>query len=186
MRKEKILKNLGLIYKVITDLHCKCNSYRDDEDFQEIFDAGLIGLINGIDTYKGMVKENTYYYKCIKNSILHLFTVRTSSKKYPKLKPTSLDKELIGTLQLIDIIVDDFDLEEEVIKRDLIERIFKAMKKLKNQESVEIFCKNFGLGYEPKTMRELAKEYNLSFTAINFRVQWVLGKLRKEFKNEIY
>lgn len=187
MRDEKITKNLGLIYKVIKDLHCKYNVRRDDEEFDEIYIAGVMGLISGVDTYKpGIVKENTYYYKCIKNSILHLFTIRTSPTKSPKLKNASLDKEFVGTLQLIDVFESDINIEQDAINKDLIERILKALDKVTNKMSVDIFCKYYGIGYTPKTMRELAKEYELSFSAICFRVQWVLKKLRKELENEIF
>ena len=181
MRDEKILKNLGLIYKVIKDLHCKYNNYRDDETFDEIYTTGLIGLIRGVDTFKpGIVKENTYYYKCIRNEILHLFTIRTSPKRYTNVKPVSLDKEIIGSLQLQDIIPDDINLEEDLIFKDTLERVLDTLNKTEKKLNVEIFCKNYGIGCKRKTIRELALEYDISYSAISARVQGVLKRLRKE------
>ena len=73
MREEKIINNLGLIYKVMKDLHCKT---KNQEDFDEVFYYGLIGLIKGID------RSTNKAYLLVWKSILDQYRLDLEDKKY--------------------------------------------------------------------------------------------------------
>lgn len=62
-----IITNQGLIGKVIKDLKCY---WRTEDEFQDLYDAGMIGLIKGAKEYKKeLSSKSTYLYECIKNEI---------------------------------------------------------------------------------------------------------------------
>ena len=62
-----IITNQGLIGKAIKDLKCY---WRTEDEFQDLYDAGMIGLIKGAKEYKKELSStSTYLYTCIKNEI---------------------------------------------------------------------------------------------------------------------
>ena len=166
MREEKIINNLGLIYKVMKDLHCKT---KNQEDFDEVFYYGLIGLIKGIDSQEN--DKSTYLYICIRNSISQLFTRRTMQKRQG------------FEVQLEDIeekIPSEINIEEEVILKDDIRRMLEALEKHKYKNLIK---ENFGIGCEKKSIQEISKEYGISFQAVSKKRIAVLKWLKKELEN---
>jgi len=179
MREKKILDNLGLIYKVMKDMNCQ---YKDQDDFDDIFGAGLIGLINGIDTLDDSKSKSKYLYMCISNNIKILFKYRTSKKNFNGMKEISINQPLRNEKYLEDIIPNNVDIEKETINKELIEKIIKIINKFKKEKNIEIICKYYGLGYPKKTLRELAEEYNVSFQSIQQRIKRDIKKIKREIE----
>lgn len=173
---EKLIKdNEGLVGKVIKDLHCK---FKSKEDYEEVYDAGMFGLIVGAKNYDGSSKVSTYLYKCIKNEIVRLFTYRTRQKEIPISKLYSLNYEYEeGTLE--DELAMDYDLEQEIIKKETEKEVRYVLAKLKPSYQ-ELMKKHFGIGCKEHKIRELAKEYNCSYQNIYI----MYDKAKKHFIKE--
>lgn len=174
---KEIEENIGLIWKVIQDLHC---NLKDEEEREEYFFNGLLGLYDGVRTYdktKG-IKKTTYYYTCIKYKIIWWF-----KKKPPKL--LSLNTP-IKEAELIEFIPDKCNLEQEIIKKEQLEYIYKAINKLKNSQYKRVFMEYYGINQEPKKRKELALKYGVSINCICVQIKQAIKKIRKEIEKEYY
>ena len=80
MDKNKLYQKYKyLIPKVIKDINCQ---YRSQDEWQEYFDAGEIGLVIAINTFDiNRGDKSTYFYTCIKHNILILFKSKVSYKR---------------------------------------------------------------------------------------------------------
>ena len=181
MKDKIILDNIGLIHKVIKDLHCNCTS---QEEYQEYYEVGLIGLITASKKYDEELSKSKYLYIGIKNELTNYFRHKTYKKRYNGLKELSLYEQCQGTeTYLVDIIPSNQNLEEEYIRKEEIETINKILNKYKNKKNVEIFKKYYGIGYDAKDLRQLAKEYGVTHQCIHSKVTKLRNKIRKELKN---
>lgn len=172
-----------LIYKVIKDIKCQ---FRNDDEWQEYYDAGELGLIQAINTYnKELNPTSSYFYTCIKNNILILFKSKTSDKrKINYLMKESLEEEIIDGKLIKDIIVDEnVDIEKYIIKKEEYELLYKAIDKLKPTYK-KIICEYYGINQEPKTLEYLSKIYKISKQAISVKKENALKELRKIYKKK--
>lgn len=179
--EEMILDNRPLIYKMIKDLHIK---YRNEDEFQEYYDAGLDGLIKGVRSYdetKG--KISTWCIPCIRNEMLHLMT----TKNYKKNKNEfGLDLSLYSVipgsddLEIIDTIEDSrINIETELENKLESERLLAAVNQLKNEKDKLVIKMYYGLdGYEPGTYESVGKYLNVTKEMIRVR----LNRARKKLK----
>jgi len=173
MREEKILKHLGLIYKVMNDIHC------DKENQEDYYFAGLVGLINGIDNYnKDKAKESTFYYYCIKYAIICEF-------KNKKIKTISLN-EPIDNIELQDLIPSNIDIEQELIKREQLKAIYNAINKLKNSLNKTYFCEYYGINQEPKNIVQIALKHGITCAAVSRGIQRAKMNIRKIIKEYLW
>lgn len=169
MKDQEITKHIPLIKKVIRDMHCR---YRTEEEYQEYYSAGTLGLVKGAKTYDGSVKVSTYLYACIKNEIAQVFTYNSRQKRYGQVE--SLNKlikdgdESSGELQ--DTIASDEDIEKEFQERQDYEKLYRAINMLKPYKR-KLIIENYGLHCKKKTIRELAKEHGRSKTGINVAIE---------------
>lgn len=172
-----------LIYKVIKDIKCQ---FRNDDEWQEYYDAGELGLIQAINTYnKELSPTSSYFYTCIKNNILILFKSKTSDKrKINYLMKESLEEEIIEGKLIKDIIIDEnVDIEKYIIKKEEYELLYKAIDKLKPAYK-KIICEYYGINQEPKTLEYLSKIYKISKQAISVKKENALKELRKIYKKK--
>ena len=105
MKDKIVLENLGLIYKVIKDLHC---NYTNQEEFEQYYYAGLVGLIKASKTYDPTKSKSSYLVNGIRKSILSTFVIRSAKKRYTGMYNISLNKE-INDIELQDLIVNEYD-----------------------------------------------------------------------------
>lgn len=189
MTKEEqdklILDNIPLIYKVIKDLRCY---WKTEDEWQDLYDCGLEGLINGVKKYNvSKSNSSTYLYRSIKNSILKYFTLSgCNNRKINREINTSLNS-LVGTNQeneLMDFIEDtSVNIEEEVDNILLKELILEKVNSLKSKKQIRSLKMHFGLdGFEPMTYREIAKIYGVSKNAVAENCIRGIEKLREELK----
>ena len=181
MREKEILNNLGLVYKAIKNMHFHCNN-DDDEEWDEIYIAGVIGLIKGVDNYnKEISKKGTYYHKCITNEIGKVYMLRTAQKR--NIKPVSLENYTIGNdLRLEEVIQSNQNIEKDTIRKQETEIILDLLNKYKNKKHIKIVKEYFGIGCEQKSMRELAIKYEISHQRIYYIKSQVLKWIRNELE----
>ena len=176
---ETILKHYNLIYKVIRDLHCEL---KDEEEY--LF-YGLMGLYNGIKTYDSTKqKESTYYYKCIKYSILSHFRYKTSKKRDVKKNELSINTPVNDTHTIEDTLVSDYNLEEEIIKKEQWDLIVKILTETKDTLWKTYICEFYGINQEPMTYKEIAKKHNINIHAVSSSIIQGVQKLKKKVIKE--
>jgi RNA polymerase sigma factor (sigma-70 family) len=177
MNEEVVLKNLGLINKVIKDMNCLI---RDDEDYDFYYHIGLLGLIEASKTYNEEKGKSGYLYKGIKVRIFNAFRYNLSDKRHTTIPDISLNKT-INDIELIDLIPSNYNMEEEIMTKVYVEQL---LSKLKDKKYKTYLMEYYGIGSVKLTAREIAKKHGVSKQSVFDAINRGLGKLRKEIENE--
>ena len=139
-------------------------------DLEDLVSIGTIGLIKGINTFKGdkNIKLATYASRCIDNEIL--MYIRKNKKRRADVsldESLSFDKEG-NELTLEDVLGTESDivtrpLEENNMKKIMLEEINKLKKRDR-----EIMIRRYGLdGKEELTQKEVARVLGISQSYIS-------------------
>ena len=182
MTKEQLLeKYKNLIYKVIKDTHCH---YATDDEFQDYYDAGMIGLIYGINKFDASQQETTtYFVNCIKHGIYRFFHDKTKYvRKINYIEKESLDYIDDNDINLHEIIADEnVNIENEIIKKEQYEILYKAINMLKPSYRY-IICHYYGVQCKKLTLEDMAKKYKISRQAVSVKKDCALRDLRKNMR----
>lgn len=182
-----IIENQKLIYKVIKDMNCV---YKTEDEFQELYDAGLEGLIKSAKTYnetKG--KPSTWLYPGIQNKIKNYFTISNAQKrKNQSGRDISLYEKSYNdedALEIIDTIKDpNINIEEDLENQLEIEKMMYAIDKVLTARERKLICQRYGLnGYREYSYKELEQQENVSHQAIGHVLKMAKLKLKKYLEN---
>jgi RNA polymerase sigma factor (sigma-70 family) len=173
MRDEFILSNIGLVYKAIKDLHCYCPN---EDDFEEYYFAGIIGLIYASDNYDPSKGKSGFILSCVKNEILKTFIKRSAMKR--QRNDVSANK-IINDTELQNLIASDYNLEKEAINNIYIEQIYELANKLKGKNAKEYFIEYYK---EEKTMEDIAQKYGVTRQLVFMSIKNSIKKIRKELE----
>ena len=183
MQEEKlIIENTVLIYKVIKGMNLY---WKTEDEFQDIYDAGLEGLIRGAKTYDPTkTKPITYLAKCIKNNISrNIYLSECDNRKINKQYKVSLDSKIPNgeNTTYADFISDpNVNVEEEIEKKLEIERLYLAINNLKNEKDKIILCEFYGInGFKRLNLPELHEKYKVSKTCISARLSRAKKRLKE-------
>ncbi len=160
MYDEKLVtENVNLIYDILKKLQI----YDRQEEY---IDIGYIGLIKAAKTFdiNKKLKFSTYACTCIRNEIVNYLMYQQTSKEKININTVSLNKPItfIEGLYLQDELKSDVDIESLLVKKEQLEKLYAAISKLNEREKKIIYCA-YGLPRENKTtLKELAKEFNIS------------------------
>lgn len=177
--REKLAKeNIGLVYFTLKKMHLL---YRKDD----LFDVGLIGLtdaINNFDENRG-VKLSSFMYQCIKNRIRQFITMENTLKRQAEIISLNTIIGDDGEIELQDLIGYDPNYDEEIIKKEMLEKINKRLSLLPKKQ-IEIFNYSYGLnGYPKLEYKEIAKKTNTSESYIFNVKSKVINKLKYYLKD---
>lgn len=174
--KEKLYNQYkGLIFKVIKDLNCQ---WQTQDEWQEIFDTGELGLIKAINKVEVDNLKTSYFYKYIRNSILTYYYLKTMPKRCPKLKPISTEIQIGENKYLYEIIPNDINIEEDFIKTEQIKTIRAALNLVKPKYK-DILIKYYYQNYD---LRKIGVIYNTSYQNIFVLKKNALKQLKKKYK----
>ena len=175
MEEKLITENINLIYLVLK----KCGVYHLLEDY---YDIGMIGLVKAGKTYnkaKGY-KFTTYACRCITNEVL----IEKRKHSIPKRAGAEMSINSViysngdNDITLEDTIPCDIEVEEEVIKKDEIERLHRAISKLKDKDRT-LICSYYGIGTERRTQIEIAEAFEISQAQVCRDITKIIEKLKK-------
>lgn len=182
-----IIENQPLIYKVIKDMNC---IYKTEDEFQDLYDAGLEGLIKGAKIYdESKGKPSTWLYPCIQHQIMHCFTIKnTKKRKNESGRDVSLYEKAYNdddSLEIIDIIEDsNINIEKDLEKKLEIEKLMYAIDNLENKKDKLFLCEFYGLkGYERLKIKEIQEKHGVSRNMVCFRLKRTRATLRKYLEN---
>ncbi len=177
-RNKLIIHNLRLVAHIVKKYETK-NVSSDD-----LISIGTIGLIKGIDSFKGEkgVKLTTYAAKCAENEILMYFR---GNKKYNN--NISLDDVVAhdkdgGDITLIDVLEQSSDnIEDKIEYKDNIKLLSKYLNVLNDRE-FEIIKMRYGLlNTDELTQNEIANKLNISRSYVSRIEKRALIKMLREF-----
>ena len=181
--EEKIvLDNIKLVYHILK----KYNLYKDKDEY---FDIGIIGLIKGVKTFNPQknTQLSTYLCKCISSEILHCIRDKNAIKRGRDIKVISIhtpinkmnsseDEELF----LIDVIKNNVDVHKEIEQKDNLEKIYKVISKLSDEDKT-IICSAFGiLGYPKLSQEKTAQNLHKSQAYISKRLERIIQNIKQD------
>lgn len=173
---EEVEKNLPLVSYILNKYF-----HRWDED---MFQIGCIGLLKAVRTYDASknVAKSTYYTKCIKNEIDCIN--RKNNMKKRICNKISLSSNIAENIELQDILPSSYSIEEELIKKETLELLYKMVDELSSLDKT-ILILSFGLfNSEKKTQEEISKIIGVSQASISRRIKKILIKLKGKMNNE--
>ncbi len=177
-RNKLIVHNLRLVAHIVKKYETK-NVSSDD-----LISIGTIGLIKGIDSFKGEkgVKLTTYAAKCAENEILMYFR---SNKKYNNnisLNDVVAHDKDGGDITLIDVLEEHTETIENTLEyKDNIKLLSKYLNVL-NKRELEIIKMRYGLfNTDELTQNEIANKLNISRSYVSRIEKRALIKMLREF-----
>lgn len=180
--EELIINNQKLINKCLIDLHCY---YKTEDEYQNLYDAGLVGLINGVRSYNHNIsKISTWLYKCIRNEICkEIYSSEKHKRRINKELMVSLDTEIsddTGTTYKDFVVDPNINVEEDVEKRLEIERLIYAIDLVLRPREKKLLCQKYGLnGYRVYSIKELIEQEKVSS---HQRIYLIIKNAKKKLK----
>lgn len=164
--------DLALIHFTINKMKLR---YMEDE----IIDEAYIGYVKALNSYseeKGAF--STYACTCIRNEIATYFFRMNYPKRRANINCASLDTEIgeNGT-PLIEFVQDNFNLEEEMEKKVLVEQILDIAQKDLSEREYKVFISYYLKGYTNKKIGEMM---NVTASMITHIRNVAIKKIRKK------
>ena len=142
---------------------------------------GTIGLIKGISTFdasKG-ARLATYAARCVENEILMHFRSQRKSSQDVSLSDYIETGTDGAALSLMDVVSEDEDLLEQLSNREMIRKMYQAVKqRLSDQERLVIELRYGLTGSIPQRQREVAQVTGISRSYVSRIEKRALEKLR--------
>jgi RNA polymerase sporulation-specific sigma factor len=178
-RSVLIEKNLRLVAHIVKKY------YAAEVDNDDLVSIGTIGLIKGIDSYKGgkNTRLSTYVSRCIENEILMYFrSIKKLSAEVSIDETIDTDKDgnslsFIDVLSVDDTIADDIDLK--IRSEKLLETVSNKLSKRERT----IIVLRYGLaGNPPLTQRETARKLGISRSYVSRIEKKALETVKEEME----
>ena len=158
-RNVLIERNLRLV------AHIMKKYYAATSDQEDLISIGTIGLIKGISTFdasKG-ARLATYAARCVENEILMHFRAQKKSAQDVSLSDCIETGADGAALSLMDVVSDDWDLQEQVMNREAVASLQQAVNQCLNDQEKMVITRRYGLnGLKPQRQREVAEACGIS------------------------
>ena len=180
MKESLVTENINLIYYVLKkmDLH-------NPVGIDRYFDVGMIGLVKAANKYDPNkdCKFSSFAVKCIHNQILYQIRYENLPKRQPEQYTLSLDEvyenKNENDVTMLDLIPSDFDLEEDVIKREQLKILNEAIKtELDDKERLAL-----KLYLDDWNQTDIGKEIKLQQASVSRCIQRIIKKLKRKVNN---
>ena len=179
--KEEIIQDYE---KYINHVLKKMNLKHRRED---LFDVGMIGFVNGINTYNenSGAKLSTYVFTCIKNEIVKQLIYESCARRDAKLISYNT---LVGE-EKEDELLETFGYEQNFdgnLSWEELEKKILVILAEYNKRREDIFKYIYGLdGYPMLTYEEVAKIFHTSRQSICITHKTILNKIHRRMSKEI-
>ena len=180
-RNILIERNLRLV------AHIMKKYYAQTADQEDLISIGTIGLIKGITTFdesKG-ARLATYAARCVENEILMYFRSQRKSSQDVSLSDYIETGGEGAALSLMDVVSDDWDLQEQVMNREAVACLEQAINRCLTEQEKHIVTLRYGLrGQPPLRQREVAEVCGISRSYISRIEKRALNKLRTALEGQ--
>lgn len=170
---KKSLEDLFIYFKpyIVKQAHC---IYVKGYDIDDLIQIGYVSLIKAIKMYKPLNKNFNYYaLASIKRNFYYL--IRQEARHNGEY---SIEFETGDGLTLADSIEDKFNLEEDYVKKEGMERL-KENLKLLNKEEKELIKWVY---FDKKSLKEYTGVKGITYHQGRYKIQKVLQMLREDLK----
>lgn len=181
---ELITNNIKLVPYTIKLLNC---NYYDKDEYEELYHAGLIGLIEGAKCYDfSQPYRSSFFVSCIKNSIMNRVFSKHCRKYYFDFRKltVSLNRQITNDeeTELMELLPSDYNLEEDFFQILVKQELYENLDKLKPTYK-QILVKRYGLenGRE-MTLEEIASDVGISRQAVNEKYRRAIRDLKKIYE----
>lgn len=176
-RNKLVEHNLRLV------AHIMKKYYTQTDDVDDLISIGTIGLIKGINTYKGDkgVRLATYASRCIENEILMHFRAQKKTAGDMSLSD-ALDVDSDGNgLSVMDVVAYEEDLAERIGSEEICGSLRESIARVLTPREGMVIKLRYGLnGQKPKTQRETADLCGISRSYVSRIEKRALEKLRAD------
>lgn len=178
MNEELITNNIQLIYLVLKNM----GLYEERDVY---YDVGLIALVKASQTFdkERGYKFSTYASTFITNDICTYITHELRHKRKANYHTISLEETIYEgdnkEVTLIDAIPSDFDLEEEVIKNERNELLYKIISILEPNDRFMMEHYFELWGKQKMNQVEIAKELGVDQRYVSYRIKRSMGIIKK-------
>lgn len=176
--RQKIIEhNISL---VLSRLNIYSKYYVQEPEL--IFEYGIIGLINAVDTYnleKG-IRFSTYAVQCIDNKIKIGFKYMIG--QYDKI---SIDTPIQGSddLTIYDNLSDESDDFEKILDHYIYEKALEIILSLTDDIEKNIIIDRYGLlNHQQLSIEQLISKYKISKQGIYNIINRIKKKIKQELK----
>jgi len=180
-------RNLLVEHNLRLVVHIIKKYYTQPEEAEDLISIGTIGLIKGINTYKGDrgVRLATYASRCIENEVLmHFRSLKKSAGDMSLSEALDLDGEG-GSLSMMDVLAVEDDMAERIGDMELCAQLRHCVKSCLSPREAEIISLRYGLGgAAPLTQRETAEKCGISRSYVSRIEKKALEKLRQALGEE--
>ena len=180
-RNVLIERNLRLV------AHIMKKYYSSSADQEDLISIGTIGLIKGISTFdqsKG-ARLATYAARCAENEILMYFRSMKKSAQDVSLSDYIETGSDGAALSLMDVVSDDWDLQEQVMNRESMDCLQEAVNRCLTEQEKKVIVLRYGLqGKKPQRQREVAESCGISRSYVSRIEKRALNKLRSALEGQ--
>ena len=180
-RNVLIERNLRLV------AHIMKKYYSSPADQEDLISIGTIGLIKGISTFdqsKG-ARLATYAARCAENEILMYFRSQKKSAQDVSLSDYLETGSDGAALSLMDVVSDDWDLQEQVMNREAVACLQEAVNQCLTEQEKMVIILRYGLqGKQPQRQREVAQICGISRSYVSRIEKRALSKLRTALESK--
>jgi len=165
---KRSLEDLIKYFKpyITKQAHC---TYVKGYEMEDLIQIGYVSLIKAIKMYKPINKNFNYYVLAsIKRNFYYL--IRQESRHNTEY---SMEFETGEGLTLEDGLEDNFDLEEEYLKKETYERLRQGIEKLNKDEKEMIKW----VYIDRKSLKEYAGVKGISYNQGRYKMQQILKEL---------
>ena len=178
---DLVLENINLIYYVLKQY----GLYHKLEEYYDICMIGLVKAANFFDESKGYT-FSTYGISCIRSELFNYLRRETNSKRKANYNTISLDTVICENegkaLTILDTLPSDTNIEEELIQKEEIEELYKALEMLDEREYI-VISYMFGInGYNKINQFEIAKKIGVQQATISRIGKKAIRKMRYYLK----
>ena len=180
-RNVLIERNLRLV------AHIMKKYYVSSADQEDLISIGTIGLIKGISTFnqsKG-ARLATYAARCVENEILMHFRAMKKSAQDVSLSDYIETGSDGASLSLMDVVSDDWDLQEQVMNQETVACLEQAINHCLTEQEKQVVTLRYGLrGNLPLRQREVAEACGISRSYVSRIEKRALNKLRSALEGQ--
>ena len=180
-RNVLIERNLRLV------AHIMKKYYAATSDQEDLISIGTIGLIKGISTFDGSkgARLATYAARCVENEILMHFRSQKKSAQDVSLSDCIETGADGAALSLMDVVSDDWDLQEQVMNQESIACLQEAVDRCLTEQERLVIEMRYGLqGKVPHRQREVAEACGISRSYVSRIEKRALQKLRGALEDQ--
>lgn len=181
VRNKLITGNLRFVMFIINRYYSNYN------DKKELFSEGVIGLIKAVDKFdvNRNIQFSSYSSRVIMNDINKYFNKIKNSTDETSLSEL-VSNDLDNDLTLMDVIVDDNDFVDNILRKEYYKNMNEVIEKLTEDEKKLLYL----YFYERKTQTEVSQILGITQSYASKKIIKVLKKARNiasnyEFQEEI-